>query len=268
MKHDRFLRTHPVFRSDELGAHLAAQGEVGPRTRESLLTYYRRAGRILVLRRGLYAVVPPGADPDSFPVDPFLVAARATTDAVLAYHTALQFHGRAYSFGNQFTYGSANPVRPFEYQTHVYRGVKSHASLRRATKEDLGVMLAERSGLDVRVTTLERTFVDVLSRPDLSGGWEEIWRSLESIEYFDIDQVLEYVRLLGNATTAAKAGFFLEQHREELMVTDDQLNVLRAQSPKQPTYLERGSEATGRFLAGWNLVVPQEILDRSWSEPA
>ncbi|MDZ7837948.1 MAG: hypothetical protein U5N58_08345 [Actinomycetota bacterium] len=30
----------------------------------------------------------------------------------------------------------------------------------------------------------------------LSGTWEEIWRSLESIEFFDLDQVLAYVLLL------------------------------------------------------------------------
>ena len=30
-------------------------------------------------------------------VDPYLVAAKMTEDAVLAYHTALEFHGRAYS---------------------------------------------------------------------------------------------------------------------------------------------------------------------------
>jgi hypothetical protein len=43
--------------------------------------------------------------------------------------------------------------------------------------------------------------VDVLDRPDLSGGWEEIWRSLETIEYFDLDEIVAYARLLDNATT-------------------------------------------------------------------
>ena len=66
------------------------------------------------------------------------------------------------------------------------------------------------------MTGLERTLVDVLNRPDLTGSWEEIWRSLESVEFFDLDKVAEYVHLLGNATTAAKVDFFLEQHREAL----------------------------------------------------
>ncbi len=45
------------------------------------------------------------------------------------------------------------------------------------------------------------------------GGWEEIWRSLETVEFFDLDRIVEYVLLLGNATTASKVGYYLEEHR-------------------------------------------------------
>ena len=85
----------------------------------------------------------------------------------------------------------------------------------------------------LRVTNLERTLVDVLDRPGLSGSWEEIWRSLESVEFFDLDKVVEYALLLGNATTAAKVGFFLEQHRETLMVEDRHLKELQVPA-RQP----------------------------------
>jgi len=40
--------------------------------------------------------------------------------------------------------------------------------------EGFGIATAERAGLEVRVTRLTRTQVDVLDRPDTSGGWEEI----------------------------------------------------------------------------------------------
>lgn len=87
---------------------------------------------------------------------------------------------------------------------------------------------ADRAGLSVRVTSLEHTLVDVLDRPDPGGGWEEIWRSLEMVEFFDLDVVIEYTLLLENATTAAKVGFFLEQHKEALMVEVSHLESLRA----------------------------------------
>ena len=76
------------------------------------------------MRRGLYAVIPPGADPDFFPVDPFLVAAKLSPDAVLSHHTALEFHGKAYSVHALLT-----------------------KALLRLGEEHYGVSMAERSGL-------------------------------------------------------------------------------------------------------------------------
>lgn len=91
-------------------------------------------------------------------------------------------------------------------------------------QEHFAVKTLERAGLPVRVTSLERTLVDALDQPDLGGGWEEIWRSLETIEFFDLDGVVQYTLLLDNATTAAKVGFFLGQHKETLMVESPTLS--------------------------------------------
>lgn len=266
MKHDEFFRKHPVFTGKELTSHLSSLGTVGRRAQEAVLAYYQKTGRLVRVRRGLLAVVPPGADPDSYPVDPFLVAAKVTVDAVLSHHTALEFHGRAYSVQERFVYSSARPLRPFVFRTHSFRGAKYPKALHSTGRESFGVSIAERAGVELRVTSLERTLVDVLDRPDLSGSWEEIWRSLETIEFFDLDKVVEYTLLLENSTTAAKVGFFLEQHREPLMVETRHLEALRAQRPRQPHYLDRVKRISGRLVSEWNLVVPKELLDRAWAE--
>ena len=266
MKHAEFFRKHPVFTATELTEHLSSLGHVGPRTQEALLAYYRKTGRLVRIRRGLYAVIPAGADADSYPVDPFLIAANLTADAVLSHHTALEFHGRAYSIQKRLTYTASRPLPPLSFRSHVFRGTKVPQALIRAGNEQLGVTIAERAGLDLRVTSLERTLVDVLDRPDLSGSWEEIWRSLESVEFFDLDQVVEYALLLGNATTGAKVGFFLERNRDPLMVEDRYLKALREIRPRQPHYLDRAKRKSGRLVYGWNLVVPREVLERTWAE--
>jgi hypothetical protein len=89
---------------------------------------------------------------------------------------------------------------------------------------------------------------------------------LETVEYFDLDKVTEYTSLLGNATTAAKVGFFLEQHRESLMVEDAHLKTFHDLCPRRPHYMERSRRKSGRFVSAWNLVVPEEIIRRSWEE--
>jgi predicted transcriptional regulator of viral defense system len=120
----------------------------------------------------------------------------------------------------------------------------------------------------VRVTGYERTLVDVLDVPGHGGGWEEIWRSLEAIEFVDLDVVVDYALRLGSALTVARVGFFLEQHQEELIVEDRHLEALRRAAPAQPRYFERRHGRGGTLLARWNLIVPEDILTRSWEEVA
>jgi len=266
MKLNEFLSQHAVFSVDELDRFLSARGSGNPNTRKSLLTYYRKQGRIIPIRRGLYATVPAGGDPRSSPVDPYLVAAKLTPDAMLAYHTALEFHGKAYSAYMRLYYVSASKSMPLTFQGHEYIRAPVPSALTAKGEEMFGVIRRNRSGVVLRVTSLERALVDVLDRPNLAGSWEEIWRSLESVEFFDLDQVIAYVLLLENATTAAKVGFFLEQHRDMLMVEDVHLEPLRRLRPRQPHYLMRGRRDDCRWARDWNLMIPVEILEKSWEE--
>ena len=266
MKTQDFFAINPVFRAEEFGKFLVNKDSDNIRTRDSMLAHYVNAGRLIRVRRGLYAVVSPGQTAESVQPDPFLLTSRMTPDAVLAYHTALEFHGKAYSVFREFTYLTHTTTRSAEFRGNTFRGVAFPKSLLKNNHESFGVDTAERAGLDTRVASLDRTLVDVLDRPALSGGWEEIWRSLESVEYFNLDDVVEYALLLDNATTIAKVGFYLEQHAEPLMVEDSYLEQLRAHSPCKPHYMDRSIREPGRLLESWNLIVPDRILNRSWEE--
>jgi predicted transcriptional regulator of viral defense system len=261
-----FLARNPVFTSEHFREIQSQRGPSSPSTRKSLLAHYERRQKITRIRRGVYAVVPPGSTSENAPVDPYLVASRLAPDAVLAYHTSLSFHGRAHSVSQRFEFLTATAARPLTFRSWQFRPVLVPQALRRAHQETFGIQETERAGLAVRVTTFERTLVDVLDRPDLGGGWEEIWRSLETVEFFDLDPIIEYATLLGNATTAAKVGFFLEQHRDTLMVEDRHLERLAALRPKEPHYMERAAETAQRLVGRWNLVVPASLIARAWEQ--
>jgi predicted transcriptional regulator of viral defense system len=257
-----FLTRHPVFTRAEIDTALAGDYSGNRGTANSRLAHHVRAGHVIRIQRGLYASAPTGRDPVSFVPDPWLVAARLADDAVLAYRSAFEFHGRAYSVSNEVVFLSRHAVRPKEVRGYWFRRVPFPRALLRAGQEQFGVETVDRQGLDVRVTSLERALVDLLDRPDLSGGWEELWRALESVEYYDLAQLVSYALLLGNATTAAKVGFFLEQHRERLMVDKAHLARLRQARPRQPHYLEPGTP--GRLAVNWNLIVPESIAAHAW----
>lgn len=266
MNPDSFFRSRPVFTYQEFADFLEDQGSRNVRTRWALLAYHARKGRIVRVRRGLYASVPPGQNTESIHPDPYLLASKMAPDAVLGYHAALQLQGRAYSIHNEFTYLTRSSARSTESRGLRFRGVRPPKALTDGNQEFFGVRTVDRAGLDVRVTNFERTLVDVLDRPALGGGWEEIWKSLESVEYFDLGQVVDYALLLGNSTVVAKVGFFLEEHRDKLRLQESQLEPLLAHRPRSPHYMVRREREPGRYVSRWNLVVPEAIANRTWEE--
>jgi predicted transcriptional regulator of viral defense system len=265
MKPADFFDRNPVFRFDDFAAAHSGDGRRSRQTTASVLKQHVAAGRLLHLRRGLYASVPRGVDPGSHPVDPYLLATRLAPDGVVAYHAALQFHGKVYSLWSRFHYLTRRRQRRFAFGDQEFVPVQAPAALRDLSDLGGGVVKRPHAGGVVRVTTLERCLVDVLDAPERNGGWEEVWRSLEMVEFFDLDVVLAYTRKLGSALTAARVGFFLEQHRDALMVDDQHLEALHGLAPAQARYLDSRRES-GKLVKDWNLVVPERVLTRSWAE--
>jgi len=262
-----FFARHPVFTHEEFLSARTVGDRRSRHTANNLLAHHLAAGRLVRVRRGLFASVPASVDPKAIIVDPYLVATKATEGAAVAYHAALQFHGRAYSLSNRFTYLTRHRARPFRHGESEFVPVQLPASLRKRSDLGGGIREQRHAGALVKVTTLERALVDVLDAPEHGGGWEEIWRSLETVEFFDLDAVVGYALELGSALTVARVGFFLEQHRDPLMVEERHLEALHARAPAQPRYLDRRRER-GKLVSRWNLVVPERVLSRAWAEVA
>ena len=185
MKTELFFAQHPVFTRAEFAAYCETSGPCKERTPDSSLAYHTKEGNLLRVRQRLYVVVPTGVDPASVPLDAYLLASKMADDAALAYHTTLELHGVAYSTTQRFLYVTRHKdVKTLTFRSMTFRPVLVPKSLREGNQDDFGVTTVDRSGLDVRATTLERTLVDILDRLDLGGGWEEVWRSLESVSFF------------------------------------------------------------------------------------
>jgi predicted transcriptional regulator of viral defense system len=257
-----FFASHPVFTRQEFASFVQQDNAKSARTVESHLLRYLGVGRIGRVKRGVYFSAGPGETAEATSVDFLLLASRLTHDAVLAYHTALEAHGYAQSLFERLYYLTTSKAKPVTFRGRAFVPVLPASSLQRERKSFAYSTEVERRGLLCRVTSVERTFVDVLDRPDLSGGVEETWRSLAGIPMLDLDMVLEHVRLMGKATLASKVGFFLEQHREPLSVPATVLEALRKMRPQQPHYLER--RAGGKMARGWNLIVPPAALTGEW----
>jgi predicted transcriptional regulator of viral defense system len=255
MKPDRFLAERRLFTRAELSDSLPGRR---PATIDAHLARWRRQGRIRRVKNGLY-VRSESAESDTVAPDFIALAGRMALDAAVSHHTALEAHGCAQSLFDELTFATWTRVKPVEFMGRRFSPVRPRAPLGPASEGEQWIEVIDRGGLGVRVTSVERTVVDVLDRPSLSGGMDEVWRSLAAVPAIDPESLIHYVRLLDNRTLAARVGFYLDGRREELAVPDSTLTQLQALAPTQPAYLDR--QRRGRLVRRWHLFVPEDMLD-------
>jgi predicted transcriptional regulator of viral defense system len=262
---DDFLATHHVFTFHAFQTFCHERRQVSDKQINSFLGSRQASGRLLPVRRLIWAVVPEGYPPQDAPVDPLLVAAYATEDACLVQHAALAVHGYARSAPDYLTYVTDlfTGCRWY-FRAHTFVPLRSFHALARRGAERTGTMVLERAGLPVRVTTVERTLVDVLMRPQWTGGWEEAWRTLSTIQSLDVDEVIRYISLLGNASTASKVGFFLESHQDQMGLSDGDLERLRQYAPRYPSPTAGIPKDQLVFVPRWNLSLPEPAVHGQW----
>jgi len=265
---EAFFYSNPVFRYEEFTRFKAEEGAVSnAQAIRNLLHYYIMKGRLINVRRGIYAVVPPGTQPEQILIDPYLLASKAAKDSILAYHTALELHGSAYSVFEQFTFLTACKIKPFEVQNRWFKPVTLPKVLKNSAHADFGIESLDRQGVVIRITSPERTFVDVLDRVDLSGGWEEVVRSISNMAVLKVSDVIKYCLLLDNRILAAKVGYFLEQRQGAFAVGEDVLKPLLDKKPLTAQSLLTNKREQGRLIKKWNIILPVNLLNKTWDEP-
>jgi len=258
-----FLEQHPVFTMSELRGYFSLSQ--GAREASDILLHNKRMGRIGAVKEGVYYVVRPGNKPATTHVDPFLLCSKLAPDAVLAFHTALEILGFGHSVFNTHYYFSNRFRAAVRFRHDRFRAVLTPNKLRKQSLESFGTEKVERLGQKVVVTGKERTLVEVLERPQYCGGFEETYRCLEKMPYFQPEIVLEYLELRNHKSLYARVGFFLEQHREDFHTEESLLVQLERNKPTQPIYWSLHGKG-GVLIKRWNLIVPNAVRERSWEE--
>jgi predicted transcriptional regulator of viral defense system len=251
-----FFATHPVFSLDEAERALAPRG--GRAGAVERLKHHLRKGRLKLMTRGVYAVVPAGVPVDRFQADPILVAAAARPDAVLAYHAALELLGAAHSVFTETVVFTAARRSALAVGTHTIRFLAPPGALSGASAVHLGTRQVDRRGRLLRCTGPERTLVEGFRRPGLVGGAEELVVSAAGLSTLDLGLLEEILGRYGLATAWAATGWFLERFQSAFYVPDEVLLRFEQQRPRSPHYLERGRRG-GVLVERWNLILPDEV---------
>lgn len=108
----------------------------------------------------------------------------------------------------------------------------------------------------LQVTSLERTLIDALVRPQYAGGIRNVLRCFEKAkDRLSIDQMTSLLAKMGHVYPYHQAlGFVL--HRAG--VAEDLLNPLKARKIRFKFYLDYAMK-TPRFDPAWKLYYPSDL---------
>ncbi len=250
----QFFSATPVFRREEYAR--ALNKSVRDPNVTAMLTYHRRAGNVQRVARGVYASVPAHVSASTWVVDQLLAASRLRREAVVAYHSALELHGFAYSTFSEVQLMAPGEPGRLKARGFTCRFLPVRAGLNRATD----VMSVDRLGLQVAVTTPERTIADLFDRYDLAGDVEELLQSLNLVSRVKTDRLYDCVRSLDNASAAASVGWWLEMHRDRLKVSASDLVKFRGLAPTHAQYVLGAKPGSAKLAPNWNIMAPVELL--------
>jgi predicted transcriptional regulator of viral defense system len=257
MKTLEFFATHTVFSLDEASTALGLPG--GRSGTVERLKYHVETGRLKLMIRGVYAVIPPGGKAEEFRPDPFLVAAAFRPEGVFSHHSALELQGVAHSVWNECTLYAEGRRRPLLVNGNTVRFLEHPAPMRTDSGGHLGTRKIERQGKLLLTTGPERTLVEGFRRPRLAGGLEELVTSASGFAVLDLTLLDEILQRYSIANLWAATGWFLERFRKTFHVPDEFLNHMEQHRPRSPHYLERNRRG-GVLAARWNLILPKDLM--------
>jgi len=216
-----------------------------------------KSNRLERIRRGLYAAIPPT---ESSPiVDKFLIATKIRENYYLGFHTALEYHGCAYSAHNE-AYTCVKPEQrftPFTFHNYIFKPVFT---------SDLEAEIEEKEyrGHTIRISSKERTFVECLDRVIYAGGWEEALKSLENLGGLDLQKIRNLLIQTDKQILVRKTGFVLELLKIKSMfyehLPESTLEEIEEEVHGAPTYLIRN--IGGPLNTRWRLYIPKGFEEK------
>ncbi len=179
----------------------------------------------------------------------YQIASAINEGAYVSHHTACEFYGVANQVYNIVYVSSANRFNSFEFMGIKYKHIKS-------SFDDGVTELKNIEG--IRITDLERSFVDSVHFASKIGGIEELINITRAIEDLDADKLLKYLKKYNKKVLYQKVGYFLENYYTGHNLYFGFFETCHEKSSESVRYLIQGRE--GEFDAKWNLIIPKEYL--------
>jgi predicted transcriptional regulator of viral defense system len=221
-----------------------------PATQQALLRLVR-AGWLVKLGAGKFALVAPAAGKDAFPeANRFIIARELVGNApyYISHESALEIHDMITRPIGRVVITTPRRLRSRKVMTIPYCFIYSKP-------ENMWGYSTEwvSSGEKVQVSEVERTILDGLARPDLCAGVSEIITGVLTRKgSINWETLSGYAQKMGSQVVAKRLGYILEYYHLD---NSDVIDRLQAMIGASYTRLDPILPASGRYQRRWRVQV-------------
>lgn len=205
------------------------------------------------IKSGLYVRFPASIviNRGAYQEDPILIARVLKEQYFLSYYTALRLHGLSQRITKVFYISNKDESGKVNYHGNTIKLVRLNP------QRFFGIITQEYSGQEISVSDMERTLLDIIDRPEYSGGWSEVIESLRNAKGIDWNKLYEYLLELKMKSLIQRSGYIFETLKDEINVPSKFLNNLRREVSPNLYYFKR---RRGRLDKRWNVIADSAIF--------
>ena len=213
------------------------------------LNRWKKAGFVYQIRRDLYCIKNPVGNIPA--AHKFEIACRISNSSFLSYHSALEFYGLGHQIFNVVMVADKAAFRSFSFDECDYQS--------NITRIGMNGVITSWINPNVRVTDLERTFVDCIGRVGRAGGAEELFHCFEGLYKMDFLKIERYLNIYNKVCLYKKVGYVAERLKDQIDVPADFVEKCREIS-KATVACFSTTQKCDVFIKEWNLYIPKIIV--------
>lgn len=222
----------------------------------NLLVILSKKGVMQRVAKGQYAIIPADVlyGRKGFVNDPFIISDQLMENLkekyYVGYQSAAHLHGTAEQLPFTTFIAVLKQRRPIKVGNKKIQFI--------TLKKDKFFGFTDMKYFDsfLRVSDREKTLIDLIDRPDICGGMDEVVKTISNLmEGADVQKILMYLKKIKKPVIAQRLGFILEKLGQD----DEILREIERLKSSYTYLLDPYSPKRGKKSKRWNLIENIEL---------
>lgn len=246
MEYLEFFSEKRVFTSQDLFGYLERKKNVLKKKKsldsltKNTIQFYLEKGAIRRVKKNLYCAM--SLEHGGVMPSKYEIASRITDNSFIGYHSAMEYYGYSNQvYNNVVVCCKDKKFNHFEFEHDRYQY--------KAAWTDQFVEERNR----VRITSLERTIVDLIDGLETIDEYEELRNNLDLIPAIDGEKLLDVLRMRNKRILYNKVGMIVSDYVDDYLLMNEHIDMMRQNIAKGRKYLTGEIKRLKHYDSDWHL---------------